>query len=226
VDGRKDTFVLEFNKIKNEYQLKFSPDQLKTSSFPQVLGAALGFVATAEEKFGLGKSEAFDFVEKAFEQAGYQPSIHVDDNHGIEASKLQALYDEGKESELVQVILSLISGCGFAKYHYEEKANSYIEEAINRGWIIQVLTGEHQESGAYLNKKENATLDVAKANKEGATAFNQDDWFVAAILREMGKITSNEQAVVEAHNWLTETYLDVVIALKGVSDKSEIKTNN
>jgi len=232
VDGRQAIFVLEYNNETKKYELAFNTEQLKGHNYPQILGAALGFVAAAEVNMpGFSMEAAFDFVEAAFEKAGYKPSIHVDDEHGKLKSEIDELYSAGKYEELVELILELIDGCGFAGHQWGEKASKYILEAIRRGWVIQVLTGGHNENlgGAHANYVTGTSFDVVGANEKGKPAFNQDYWFAKLVLKYMEELISGEEVwndpgfADSSIKWLTDTYAAVVIKLGGVEQDTDIK---
>lgn len=224
VDGRPAIFVLE--QKNGEYGVQYNTEQAKKLNYPQLLGAALGFVAAAETKLGLSMEESFDLVEESLSKIGLKPSIHVDDDHGKLAKELQDLYSQGKTKKLVNKILGLIKGCGFAAYQWGDKADSYIEEAIKRGWIIQVLTGNHKENkgGSFINKGDGTSLDVAIVNEQNIPAFNFDTIPVSAVLQTMSKLANDESFADQGLIWLLENYEAVVVALGGVQDKSEIQT--
>ncbi len=232
IDGRKAIFVLE-QKKDGDYTVVFNEEQLKDKNYPQVLGAALGFVAVAEATLGLSMTQAFDLVDIAFQKANFRPSFHVDDEHGHLKAKYENLYATGNDKKLVKEILKRIKGCGFAVYQWSDKATVYIQEAIKRGWVIQVLTGNHDESkgGAYLNYESNTSLDVAAANDAGEPAFNMDMLFVALILKEMQRQAGKDGVNVKTFTtdslqWFTQTYASVVVALGGVEDISQIKIHD
>ena len=235
VDGRPAIFVLSFNERKEKYEILLDTNQLKSKNYVEVLGAALGFIAIAEVKLGLNMVQAFNLVEKALISAGYQPTFHADTHYGNHqdlTSELQRLYEAGKKVELIDLVLQYLDGCGFAVYQWgKEKAKQYIAYAVQRGWLIQVLTGNHEESkgGAHLNFVPGKSLSVVEANAKQSPQFTQDMWFIGQILKEMQKRAKRDRIKVkpdfetDSLNWFTETFAAVVVALGGVSNASQIQ---
>lgn len=224
VDGRPAILILK-RQSDETWEIAFRGPEAGQRKGPQVLGASLGFVAAAEMFAGLSADEAFNLVEKAHQELGFEPQYHIDNHHFSHVSPdgdLLAMSDE----EIISFVLKTLEGCGFAKYHYGDSASSYLQMAQDHGWSIQVLGGGHLEAGASKNHVEGKTFDTYRANELGGEAigFNQDVADVRAVLGKMGQLLNLPDFASEAAAWLDVTYNDVVKTLtSGRVQPSDIK---
>lgn len=209
VDGRKGVAIIR-QKPDGTWYVAFRGPEAERQLGPQVLGAALGFVAAAETIGGLEKEQAFTVVEEALAQSGYAPQYHVDDHHSPEVD-LASLSDH----ELITFILGLNKGCGFAQFHYGDQADEYISTARERGWSIQLLTGRHAEKAASKNFGSGTTFDTSAAVNEasGQERFNQDMTSIQVVLQAMEKRMSKPGFADKALAWFDQTYEVVVETL-------------
>lgn len=209
VDGRPGLLILK-QQSDESWQVAFRGQSAGERQGPQVLGASLGFVAVAEKFANLSTEKAFEVVETAHQQLGFEPQFHIDDHHFPVDTNLLTMSDE----EVILLVLNVLTGCGFAKYHYGEQADNYIRQAQGRGWSIQVLTGNHNEAGATKNYVTGTTFDTFGANQIGENIiFNQDSAEVSRMLTKMGEILDLPDFASTASAWLDQTYDDVVKTL-------------
>lgn len=214
IDGRKAIMFVEWDGQK--WVVAKRGNKASSEFGPQFLGGGLMFVRLLQEVANLSLEAAFEATEAVFSFLRWTPQIHMDDHHG-EYDFLQ-MADE----DVVSTIMSqYFGGCGFAKFAWNDQASEVIRMAIARKWRIQVLTGEHTEKGASKNMRANTTFKTP--SRGGQTRFNLDfgDAHLAILL-----LSANNYGVdfhQLAVDWVNRVYGQVVVALKGVNNPSEIE---
>lgn len=147
------------------------------------LGASLGYVAVVEEFTNLTMEQSFEVVERAHDVLGWAPQYHIDSHH-LPVELAHVNLEDLPEDQLIEAMLKTDLGCGFAGYHYGDRAASYIQLAKNHQWRVQLLIGEHTEAAASINYLTGKTFNTTKAveNSDRIAAFNQDQGDVDACL--------------------------------------------
>jgi hypothetical protein len=215
VDGRKCIAIITKDENGN-WVVMYRENPQKSEEVPQgpqALGASLGFVAAAKEIGKLNDEDAFDVVEEAHVRLGLRPQYHIDSHNDV-LHDISHLNDE----ELIEAMLAVLKGCGFAAYYFKENADKYIQMAQSREWSIQLLGGDHDEKKASKNYVAGTTFDTAGAVDDSSreAGFNQDTGDVREMLGVMEKIMMERGMIQEpgfaeqADNWLDFTYNDVV----------------
>lgn len=217
VDGRKAVAIVEWDGLK--WVVAKRDIAAANEHGPQFLGAGLMFVKALQEKAGYTLEQAFDAVEEAFGVSDMVPQIHIDDHHGE--------YDFANmpDEEVIRVLLEdYIFGCGFAAYAWVDESEAVLRMALARHWRIQILTGEHTESGAYRNTKLTTTFMTTAAVNAGQTSFNLDEAEAQLIFIMIAHLQTNlnKEFSDEAMEWVIETYADVVVVLNGVKTPEDI----
>lgn len=191
-------------------------DDARLECGPQFLGASLVFVRALEEVGNRGRWRSFDFVEQACKAAGLGLQIHLDDDHNHH--DLARMSD----TDLISLIQTHHTGCGFAAYAWGNSATTVISEAKRRGWRVQMLVGEHAEQGAVLNYRPQQTFFTAGGVEEGAARFNTDVAEARQVFEILEPMIHMPGFADKAEAWMVQTYQDVVIALKGVMSADQI----
>lgn len=213
VDDRHLYAVILFD---GKYWVMFDRDhhilgQVETDSV-QFLGGALMFVWLLETWFkehglypGNEVSVAFALTDQILRQAGYEPTIHVDDAHGT--VNLASMND----TDLIRWTIERFHGCGFAAWAWGEDAEKLIQTAISaHRWTITVLTDDHTAKVAYWNNVSGQTFDTNSALQAGIPAYNLD-WTAALALLIMieGQLSVSQGFVPWAEVKVRAAYGDV-----------------
>lgn len=212
IDGRKGVAIVK-RLPDGSYTLHARGELAEKQQGPQLLGASLGFVAVAERFAQLPPEQAFTVVEQAHQALRWEPQYHIDDHSIGETAHLESLSDD----EFINLMLAINTGCGFAKFYYEDQADLYIAQARQRGWNIQLLSGKHGENGASKNYRDGTTFDTSHAANSvpDQKGFNQDMADAGRLLQEMEKILQVPGFATIAYDWLDETFGVVVETLTG-----------
>ena len=133
---------------------------------------------------------------------------------------LQNIYRENKESfdifdkpftEVIQDTINITGDFPLDKIKISgEKVVSVLERS---GAIIENLEGDHGESVAYINTKENVTFDTNMANKEGFQAFNLD---LIPIINQIKSLGVNKDRAISFALVLYQTVNIVLAEAKGI----------
>lgn len=216
IDGRKSVAYVQ--KGQEGWEVAKRNEEAGAELGPQFLGGALLFVAALELLANMELPEAFDYAERALVESRFSPQIHIDDDHGhIDLSEMT-------DEEVVIFSLLRQPGCGFANYIWNENAPEVVQMAKQKGFRIQVLTGEHNEVGAVKNLASGDTFDSTSATKENESHFNIDLEDAKKVFVNLAEMIGAPAFINEAMDWTISTYEDVVIALNGVSSVEEIVT--
>lgn len=186
---------------------------------PQFLGASLLFVKALEEIASKDRSDAFRMVEQASEKIGWGLQIHIDDNHG------KTDYSSLSDEEIIVESINYHTGCGFVVYAWGDQGTEVIEMAKNRHWRIQVLHGNHVESGAIMNLRLGYTFMTVQGIEDKAPRFNTDVADSEKMFDILGEMLKDDSFAPKAMEWNAKTYKDVVIALKGVQSADQVEVN-
>jgi len=214
VDGRAAQVIVEF--VDGRFQVVAKDEQARQENGPQFLGASLVFVRSLEVVANLPRHQSFDLAQQASKAVGLELQIHQDDEHGhFDLSKMS-------DSEVADFVSNHHTGCGFAKYAWGEQGVEVIKEAKSRKWRVQVLTGSHQEKGAFLNYLTQDTFDSASAMVAQNAAFNTDVLMAREVFEALEELIDQPGFAQRAEEWMIETYQDVVVALKGVENKDQV----
>lgn len=224
VDGRAAEVFLVWNDDSASWEVEKRGRVSKQENGPQFLGASLVFVKALEELASLERSTAFDLVEAASEELGFGLQVHLDDNYGSHH------YPSMSDEDIVSLVSNHHTGCGFAAYAWgAELGQEVIQEAKARKWRLQLLVGEHAETGAIINYTDGQTFDTATAVEEKKARFNTDILPARRVFQKIEFLleeSGNEQAkgfAQKAEDWMLSTYKDVVVALKGVKAPEDIE---
>lgn len=217
IDGRPAVAIVEWNGV--QWRVAKSGESAAHEAGPQFLGASLLFVKALEEIAGKSHQEAMRMVEQASNHLGWGLQIHIDDHHGeVDLANLS-------EAEVIDFATGHHAGCGFAKYAWGEAGEELITMAKGQHWRIQILKGEHEEKGAVINYRLGHTFNTAQGSAEGQARFNTDYSDAEKMFGVLGGMLKDEGFSGRALAWMTQTYKDVVIALKGVSTPEEVEVN-
>lgn len=188
MDGRPLLFHVQGGFEQSEPVITASTAE-KPLIGPRLPGGGLGFLAVLEEQ-GLSRVHAFELVEQALLSLGYQPAFHVDTHGGHTAHEeqdLEAVYAELFAAqnivEFLNVVLKHLIGCGLVAIHWMEYAAAVAQEAVRRGWSIQILAGDHQEENVYKN-----TQDGTALNPHNQQAFAIDLPFTAKVCQRIEEL--------------------------------------
>lgn len=217
VDGRQASVFVEWDG--SGWIVSKRGDEAASEAGPQFLGASLLFVRALEELAGKERSEAFDLVEEASASLGYGLQIHIDDHHG------EHNFENMSDEEVVSLISTHHTGCGFAKYAWGEAGVDVIGTAKDRHWRIQALKGNHEESGAIMNSMAGQTFNTMAGVADGESRFNTDLAQAEEMFTKLSEMIGDEGFVEKAMDWNRKTYKDVVVALGGVENADEIEMN-
>lgn len=216
IDGRKAIMFIEWDGQK--WVVAKRGNKAAQELGPQFLGASLMFVRILQEVANMSLLDAFERAEYVFSNLGWTPQIHMDDHHGeLDFLKMT-------DEQVIETLLNrYIEGCGFAKYAWGEEAVAVLRIALSRHWRVQVLTGIHKEKGATRNLFANTTFKTP--TRGGQTQFNIDMGDVKLALMLLGMtIPFQPDFYSRAMEWVDETYANVVVALGGVADASQIQS--
>jgi hypothetical protein len=159
-------------------------DQLRKSGF--VIGTHRGSHRNPES----GKSDCafIDNLGLIIRNAKEQKEKIIEklkNTKGINTDTLDASYEAILNYDLSKIV---ISGEKLVKCSEDNKAN------------IENLEGIHQEQVAFVNTKEDTTLDTQEINKLGKQAFNLDQWAVVrqgkAIIANIKEAALKDQALI------------------------------
>lgn len=217
VDGRQAIALIEWNG--DNWVVSKKEAAAREENGPQFLGASLLFVKVLEELAGKDRSDAFRMVEQASEKLGWGLQIHIDDHHGDHD------YSSMSDEEIVSQATGHHTGCGFAAYAWGDEGANVIEMAKDRYWRIQVLEGNHAESGAIMNYRIGYTFDTAQGLASGQARFNIDLSDAEKMFGVLAEMLKNDDFASQAMVWTRETYKDVVVALKGVESADQLEIN-
>ncbi len=217
VDGRKAYAYFTYNQANDCWQIDKKGEKAEAENGPQFLGASLLFVAALETIGGLeDRDKIFNLVEQASQEVGLGLQVHIDDQHG--QIKPKNLSDQN----LIQAAIDNNKGCGFSIYHWQEQGATIIQKAKNKGWRLQLLTGEHKESAAISNNVGDHSFNVAAGINQNKAAFNQDVKPAKKVFAKLSELIDQPEFAQKAKNWMIKTYADVVVALQGVNSAKEI----
>ncbi len=220
VDGRKGEIFVEMDKKTEEWKVVKRGAEAAVENGPQFLGASLMFVAALMKLQNMSLEEAMDLAEQASGEAGLGMQIHIDNHHG------EYDIENMSDDEIIKMIMNYDGGCGFSVYAEDiwgVPGAQVIRKAIERGWRIQILGGEHAETGAQKNKRAGETFDTATAVVVEKSKFNIDEVEARIVFDKLEELIAVSGFADEAMAWMDTTYDDVVVALKGAKDPSEIE---
>lgn len=216
VDGRHAEVFLEWSKEKKNWEVVKRDQEAREDHGPQFLGASLLFVRALEEVAGWEREQAFEMVEKASAELGWGMQVHFDDHHGD--YDFLGMSDE----EIISHMEHHHTGCGFAKYAWNEEADEVIIAAKQRHWRLQLLVGAHNEKGAVLNYIDGETFATGEGVNAEKSHFNTDVIPARKMFDKIGEMIHDSSFAKAAEDWMIKTYTDVVIALNGVKSADEI----
>lgn len=185
-------------------------------------GGALGFIAVLEKHAGLTQDEAIEVTEVALQKMGMQPQFHLDNDHGH--------FDiEGKNSEEVNAFLdSHTGGCGFAGRIWGDGAPSLLNKLKNRGWLVEVLNGNHQESEAKNIDREGAAIHTHQATEsnEQSFTFNRPETqkalgVLSTVLAEK-QLGKREKFISESMSWFNSEFSVIAQLLRNIDTVSTV----
>jgi hypothetical protein len=218
VDGRQAVAFVEWDG--SGWVVSKKDENATQECGPQFLGASLLFVKALEEVAGKSREDAFRIVEHASEKLGWGLQIHIDDHHGDHD------YSAMSDEDIISQVSSHHTGCGFAAYAWGEEGTNVIGMAKDRHWRIQVLRGEHTESGAIINNRFGYTFMTADGLKDSQPRFNTDMADADKMFGVLGEMINDESFSVRAMDWTSKTYKDVVVALKGVESADQVEISD
>jgi len=216
VDGRKAVAFVEWDG--SSWIVSKKEEAASQECGPQFLGGSLLFVKALEEVASKDRSDAFRMV--ASEKLGWGLQIHIDDHHGDHD------YSTMSDEDIISQVSNHHTGCGFAAYAWGEDGTTVIGMAKDRHWRIQVLEGEHSESGAIINNRSGHTFMTADGLKDGQPRFNTDMADADKMFGVLGEMLKDESFAVRAMDWTSKTYKDVVVALKGVESADQVEISD
>ncbi|MDH5533606.1 MAG: hypothetical protein OEX81_04225 [Candidatus Pacebacteria bacterium] len=217
VDGREAVAFVEWDG--SNWIVPKKNEEATKEVGPQFLGASLLFVKVLEEIAGKDRDDAFRMVEQASEKIGWGLQIHIDDHHG------ETDYSVMTDEEIIAESTGHHTGCGFAAYAWGDQGTDVIAMAKERHWRIQVLHGNHEESGAIMNKRVGHTFMTVQGIEDKAPRFNTDVADAEKMFGILGEMLKDDSFAAKAVEWNTKTYKDVVVALKGVKSADEVEVN-
>lgn len=164
---------------------KTTTEGLEVMDGPQFLGGTYFFVyvllrAARESGVKLSKEEAWKLTETGIGAAGIVGGVHVDD-HGNETT----------------------TGCGFENKVHEKPQDYGLEsedtfapveatlKAKQSGIKVWILTHEHNERYAVVNKVKGTTFNTAKANHDGRSGFGHDKWATRAVFDHLHSVLNS-----------------------------------
>ncbi|PWU22436.1 hypothetical protein C5B42_06060 [Candidatus Cerribacteria bacterium 'Amazon FNV 2010 28 9'] len=216
MDGRK----IIFKSRKNEGQWVTVTDQKAAVEVvePHVPGAGLGFIAVLEQVAHLpqdGIGGAIEVAEAAFKTLGMEPQFHIDNKHGDFSV-------EGKtDKEIFAFIETHVEGCGFAALIWgKEGAVALLHKLIQRGWIVEMLGGEHGEEKALEIESGGKAIDTAKATEAHAQRFTFNKKETQRALEAMER---GETFVADSMRWFTQKFADIALALRKIDTVSSVR---
>lgn len=217
IDGRKAIMIIEWDGKRWVVAKRHGAANCEAG--PQFLGAALMFVRLLQEVVGASLEDAFAMTEDAFRVVGWTPQFHMDDHHG----ELDFL--NMTDEEVLDVVLNdYVMGCGFAKYAWGEEAEAVLRMAMKRHWRIQILGGEHGEVGASKNYFPNTTFKPVTFPVCGPSRFNIDLAMARVIVILLNSLNDfGRDIVAESMAWVNDSFDEVVVLLKGVTNPAEIE---
>lgn len=218
VDGRAGKVFLRWQD--GDWLIDKRQEDAEEENGPQFLGASLLFVRALEVIAQLDRHQAFDLTEIASKSVGLGLQVHQDDEHG------KFDIDKMTDQEIINFVKNHHSGCGFVRYAWGDDGIEVIKEAKNRKWRVQILVGNHHEHGAIVNYQPDKTFDTAKAVDFDQSVFSTDIMIAREVFLALEELVDISDFAQKAEQWMIDTYKDVVIALKGVNDPSEIEDIN
>jgi hypothetical protein len=207
VDGRPCAAIIAWQN--NTWQVIQRGDDARAIYGPQFLGGALMFVRALEVVAGRGRWRAFDYVERALEEAGFAPQIHIDNDLG--QRDLAVMTD----AALIDLARYQHTGCGYAAFAWGRHTHLVINEAKRRGWRIQLLSGPHTAQIATINYRLNETSDTAAANAAHAARFNLDAAEARPVFVALETMIRRPGFARDAEVWMLSAYREVLAALGG-----------
>ena len=208
IDGRAAQVIVEFSA--NKLKVVAKDDQARQENGPQFLGASLVFVRSLEVVADLPLHQSFDLAQQASKALGLELQIHQDDEHGhFDLSNMS-------EQQIVDFVANHHTGCGFAKYAWGDQGIEVIKEAKNRKWRVQVLTGHHQEQGAFLNYRPFDTFDSALAVAKNSSAFNTDVLVAREVFETLEQLIDQPGFAQRAEEWMIQEFM--IIEMNGLNN--------
>lgn len=163
MDGRPVLFKAQ--KVEGIWKIAMAREVAEAVVEAKLPGGALGFIAALEKQAGLTQDEAIELTEKGLKELGMVPQFHIDNDHGH--------FDtDGKtDEELFTFIEGYVGGCGFAARTWGEGAEALLRKLIDRGWLVEVLDGHHEEKAAKRITKEGVAIDTKEATEKDDQSF-------------------------------------------------------
>jgi hypothetical protein len=214
VDGRAAAAFVEWRS--GTWVVSKRGDDARAEVGPQFLGGSLLFVRALEVVGRQSRVSAFYLTEQVSQQAGLGLQIHLDDHRG--------LYDLAtmNDTDLIDLVQTHHTGCGFAGYAWAEESDAVISEAKRRHWRIQFLVGDHAEQGAVISYRAGETFDCAAATGAGASRLNLDAAEARQVFDSLEIMTVQPGFAARAEDWMVSTYRELAVTLHAVPSAGDV----
>ncbi len=183
MDGRMAVAYAQVSK-RGRVQILEQGEVARQINSIAIPGAGLGPVAYLEHELGLSTTEAVSVTEQAFQAMGLMPTLHIDNNHG-EFDLFLPGTDQISEDRLVKLVSRMLKGCGFGQLMWGDRADALIKYLRNRGWVVQVLVGEHPEDHAHRVARPGYAIHNPTAHDFGNPSFGMNDHEIEKTLETL-----------------------------------------
>lgn len=204
MDERELLALLRKNFQSNQFEIIIRGDDAKKVVTAKLPGGGLGFVKAVQQFGNKSLIEAFQLVESVCKSLRFEPMVHIDNHHG------QAEIEEMNDEELVEFVANYFEGCGFAKLSWGEGAGDVVRMAMERGWLIGILGGQHGAKEAVRITQTDVAVDRTMS-KADAFSFNIPETKI--VLQKLGNALSDTVFANVAFGWLDKTFGEVAIKL-------------
>lgn len=176
----------------------------------KIPGGALGLIKVVQDFGGVSLDEAFEIVEEACKIAEFTPKVHIDDHHGhVDVENMD-------DTSIAAFVRENAAGCGFSVLAWGEQAGAVVRKAIERGWLVGILHGDHGATRAVRVTQQGKAISRAAASAD-VFSYNQPE--THKLLETINNRLQKATFVQDAAKWIDEIFEAVAKKLgDGITD--------